>query len=278
MLIHTMPTEAWHNDAIPLLPPEILADEWVLYHGTSNSYESDIETNGLRSNQASPITKEVVQRVVACFKRLNWYGDDAGGYCVLDPFTAQHDHSYQAGKPIFLGESCRRSLLYATRDFAGGEGCRSLRKALNDLWAYLNDEQVRYDALTKPINETVNGYGEVIYADTPLSVHELDWLNDELIALQPIKQFVDAWFEQYQYGVVYAIKFDERDLSSLFTAGGMGIAHTGTIKPGKIVAKLLTDGNTAYNPFVSDGQQLDMIFAWSDRLQDARTIRTIQIK
>lgn len=279
MLIYQLPNEAWHDDAVPLLPTHILADEWVLYHGTSNLCENDIETTGFQSRQDSLISLEVVQRVLACFSRLNWYGNDQGGYVVLKSYTALHDYSYKSGKPIFLGLSCRWSLLYATRDFAGGEGCRGLRKALHDLHTYLADEDVRVGALTQCIDNIINEYGEVVYEDmVPLAVEELTWLQDELTVLQPVREYVDSLYEQYRYGIVYAIKFNKKDIANLFYANGMGITHVGTISRDKIVAKLLTDGSsTAYNSYIGDRQRFMNMQTWHGRVPHASAARIIQI-
>lgn len=278
MLIHQLPNEAWHDDAIPLLPTHILADEWVLYHGTSNLCENDIETTGFQSRQDSLISLEVVQRVLACFSRLNWYGNDQGGYVVLKSYTALHDYSYKSGKPIFLGLSCRWSLLYATTDFAGGEGCRALRKALHDLHTYLTDEEIRFAALTQRIRNTIDEYGDTVYEDMdPLTSDELTWLQDELNALQPVNEFVNSLFEQYQYGIVYAIKFNENDMANLFNAKGMGITHVGTISPNKIVAKLLTDSSSTYNSCIGDRQRFINMQAWHGRVPHASAARIIQI-
>lgn len=266
MIVQSMPAEAWYNDEVTLLPTEILHDDWVLYHGTSNLIEKDIETNGFHADRASLITKEVIQKIVDCFNRLNWYGDDGGGYCVLKPFTLQHDHSYYESKPIFLGESCRRSLLYATKDFAGGEGARSVRKSIRDLRSFLENEEVRLNALMKPIKETLNEFGDVLYADTPLCETELGWLYEALRKLESVEHYVNNCSENHEYGIVYAIRFNEDDIVHMGSNSSMGLTYSGPLNSDKIIAKLLVSQDANDCGFPYDKQRSTNHMIWKERI------------
>ena len=257
MLVNEMPFEALSDSKYLAFPKEIVEDDWVLYHGTCKPFEKSIEKNGLNTSLPNPITREVIQRLVGCFEWLNWSGDNAGGYAVLNSFTLGHDYSFD-NKPIYLGESFRRSLTFASEDFAGGEGCRAVRKGIRDLHNFLKDPDVRLAAQNQQIRETVNERGEVIPEDLKL-IEDLDWLRNELSDLNPVEQYVNRIANQHQYGIVYAIRFDEADLLKMKHNSCMGIMHFGTIHPSKIIAKLIV--RTGHKGLVADLQRYTRVVA-----------------
>jgi hypothetical protein len=261
MLVNEMPFEAWSDSKYLVFPKKILEDDWVLYHGTSKPFEESIEKNGLNASLPNPITKEVIQRLAGCFEWLNWAGNNAGGYAVLSSFT-RHDYSFD-NKPIYLGESFRRSLTFASEDFAGGEGCRAIRKGIKDLHDFLKDPEIRLGAQNQQIRVTVNERGEVIPEDLKL-IEDLDWLRNELSDLTPIEGYVKNIANQHQYGIVYAIRFDEADLPKMKHNSCMGIMHFGTIHPSKIIAKLIVQSEQ--QGLIFDSQRLTNTLIWKSRL------------
>src|SRR5262249_15880755 len=74
-----------------------------------------------------------------------------GGFGVLVSFAqADFQNSNERNrKPIFLAETSFRSLLYASREWAGGETTRALRLALSDLYEYLNNATFRKQAVAE---------------------------------------------------------------------------------------------------------------------------------
>ena len=101
-----------------LFPPEIDRDSWVFYHATSSACEAAIETEGLvwRPGVYSQGDLEAVLKI---YKSINWYGTRSGGYAVLEGFS-RGDFRNTRLKPIFFREYSVRSLLYASKDWAGG--------------------------------------------------------------------------------------------------------------------------------------------------------------
>lgn len=121
-------------------------DPWVVFHGTSNHVELEIEGKGLIWKNSS-YSQQDVERVVNIFQQLHWTGTTTAGFGVLNIFT-KNDFLRGGGqkKPVYLAESSQRALLYSTSDFVGGETARALRYAFADLDQYLACEDLRDNA------------------------------------------------------------------------------------------------------------------------------------
>ena len=125
-----------------LFSDEIDTDEWIMFHGTSGFNAERIERDGFISLPGTSLYEQM-QRVAAVFKNMNWCGESGGGYSVLKAFSLDHDFSERGRSPLFFAETSVRALLYASRNFAGGEKLRALRISFDDLESYLRDQNVR---------------------------------------------------------------------------------------------------------------------------------------
>lgn len=119
-----------------VFPDEIEADPFVVFHGTSGFNAASIEATGFYF-PSSALSREKFERVSRIYEMIKWSGLHRGGYAVLKPFSMNHDFGEGAQSPIFFGDSSHQSLLYASRDFAGGEKLRALRISIGDLDDYL---------------------------------------------------------------------------------------------------------------------------------------------
>lgn len=109
-----------------LFPQAITSDSWILYHATSSIAEERIDTEGLIP---SADHDAMLIKLIKVFRAMNWAGENGAGYPVLKGFLLQ-----RASLPnLYFRESSTRSLLYAKRDFAGGETARAMYHALEEL-------------------------------------------------------------------------------------------------------------------------------------------------
>src|ERR1700730_4493642 len=120
----------------------IESDLWIMFHGTSGFNAKSIERDGF-AFRSDYVTHEQIKRVTDLYETMKWVGESGGGYPVLKPFSLAHDYLGGGNGLTFFAETSRRALLYATRDFAGGEKLRSLRIAFRDLEAYLGQSEFR---------------------------------------------------------------------------------------------------------------------------------------
>jgi hypothetical protein len=123
-------------------------DGWIAYHGTSSAAETAIESQGFVWNDTA-YSRSEIEAVANVFRQLGWAGKAGGGLGVLASFsTSDFRHlGAEDRKPIFFSATSKRSLLYASRDWAGGETARAVRIAFEDLDAFLNSQDFRREML-----------------------------------------------------------------------------------------------------------------------------------
>jgi hypothetical protein len=145
-----------------------------------------------------------------------------------------------------------RSLVYAQRDWAGGELVMSFRRAFDDLIEFLRSDTVRqkhFDSQKRQCQQLVRAGGAPSHV---IRVNE----QSLAAALEPLRSVADtcgALMQRYEYGLVYALKFTESDVLHLSNCGGSGILYRGAISVDRIVgkAKLFLDDRIAPRSSVS---------------------------
>lgn len=219
-----------------LFSQEIDRDPWIQYHATSSINEERIDREGLRWVPSICSFDEVVDLVVV-FRSMNWAGLHGGGCAVLDGFSLCGDFQGESAKPIYFREYSIRTILYSTRDFAGGESARAVRYALRDLDQYHCDEAVRskhYD------DQRRNAIAEVSIGAIPNRVMRIDleWLKRQIDRFASLKDRCEACEVSHDHGVIYAVRFQPDDLKRLSYSRSMGLRCYKPIAPDRIVAKV----------------------------------------
>ncbi len=266
MLVVDLRSRTW-SDTIQVFPDELLEDKWLGFHGTSSINEAAIEKEGIRWN-VPPWSVEDLKRIAAIFRRMEWPGRDSGGYPVLKVFTLKSDYHGGHCKPIFIGETAERCVTFATRDFAGGETARALRRAFRDLSEFLAHEHIRKEwratrwrnrlarlgteypewiAKVRPIESTDEQLKALVQYQINAGVpgqempwpEDLAWIEQQVRSLAGIAEHAAAMWQNHRYGVIYAIKFSEADLATLEDRTSMGIAVHSPIPVDRIMAKAI---------------------------------------
>ena len=224
-----------------LFPVHIREDPWILYHGTSNLYEERIDSTGLLP-KVDHFSLSEIQSVLNIFVELNWDGmPGSGSRSTLEPFTLNYDLSHAKGKPVYLAESANRALVYASAEMAGGEAAYAVRASFRDFDAYLSDATVRqkHFELVRSEIEYLTRMNASASSIPSLPEGDLAWLKYRLHRLNDIRRRADGAFKSFQYGVIYAIRFEESDLTNLEWAGGMGVLAFSPISKPKLVSKAI---------------------------------------
>ncbi|KYK43424.1 hypothetical protein A1D31_18575 [Bradyrhizobium liaoningense] len=151
-----------------------------------------------------------------------------------------------------------RALLYATRDFAGGEKLRSLRIAFADLESYLREPAIRERHETRMLANFhtligMNAHPSMIEAARPVKV-DVDWLREQIDALANIRRLADDAQRCHDHGIVYAVKLTVDDLQSLHWSN-MGIETRTTIPVSKIHAKIAVPRDYSCNLFLDNSEE-----------------------
>jgi hypothetical protein len=226
-------------------------DAWVIFHGTSGFNCESIERDGFDSTHGV-ISAAQIRRVAAVFERMKWFGDDRGGYPVLKPFSLDHDFQGSDKSRLFFAETSMKALLYATREFSGGEKLRALRRAFNDLETYLNDPRLREqhrDFQKAQFNQlsALNASRATLEAVRPVEI-DLAWLRRRLADLSNVRQIADEPFRRHDYGAVYALRMTHDDVGHLHWNKFMGIETTARISPSKIIGKGIVPAEYEWEP------------------------------
>jgi hypothetical protein len=221
---------------------EIDTDLWIMFHGTSGFNVESIERDGF-SFQPNTISQDQIKSVARIYETMKWAGESRGGYCILKPFSLDHDFCYGERGLLFFAETGLRALLYATRDFSGGEKLRALRNAFRDLDSYLADADIRerhYERMSRNFRALAqfNADPSMLEATRPVEI-DLNWLRSEMANLRDIRQLADSAYLRHDYGIVYALQMTSGDLEGLRWHGSMGIEAATPISASKIVAKIV---------------------------------------
>lgn len=250
---------------------------WIAYHGTSSHAEAFIDSNGF-SWQEDTYSKADVYSVLEVFELLHWAGSRGDGFPVLASFTLNDFNRGSSNniKPIYFGETSYRSLLYAQRDWSGGETARALRHCFNDLDKFLSSETFRREQMWEswknlreffkgdvPENCAAQSPADITFSQirslwkyyekkgsTRITAGMLrgfhsglepanfteDWLRDKLKSLKLLRQRCESMLDTYEYGIVYAVQFAEEDCPHLAFENG-GLVVNMHIPPERIVGK-----------------------------------------
>ncbi|MBX3472867.1 MAG: hypothetical protein KF754_00600 [Planctomycetes bacterium] len=223
-----------------LFPVAIERDGWVIFHGTSAGHAASIEQHGFDPKRTA-VRVEDVRRVVAIYQKLRWAGRDTGGFAVLKPFSLESDFRHGDTSPIFFAETSMRALLYASRDFAGGEKVRALRRALADLDLLMADPQFRQERVDyhHAERQELERLGAHPASLVEVKDVDLNWLSAELSALSDVREMVEKLGTADHPGVVYALRVCSEDVASLGYCGSMGIRTSSVIPASRIIGKVL---------------------------------------
>jgi hypothetical protein len=259
---------------------DFATDGWVAYHGTCSIAEASIERNGFAWKDDTYSLADI-EAVANVFRQLSWEGESGDGFAVLASFSTS-DFRHLPGsnrKPIFFSATSKRSLLYASREWAGGETARALRLAFRDLHDFLTSHVFRREMLWQAWQQAAGSidrdelpedcrpdsveaitfdhyYRLLLYClrrnpnSGPLFVRGTapvkfteQWLADQLIELQPLRERSNEPEKRYEYGIIYAVKFHESDLPYL-KKNNKDLISLASISSDRIVAKALIDSDT----------------------------------
>jgi hypothetical protein len=208
------------NPCRPLAPvgPDLFdetldGDPWIAFHGTTNTFESEIDRFGLNANRCR-FTRVEIADVVALFEGVGWAGEQGGGFAVLKPFSLDFDRSSSEHPRLCLAESSYRASLYATQDFSGGEAARALRYSFQDLGRYA-------DGLVG------NGTAD-----------QRQWVRHKLEDLSSVERTAKHLYQNHEYGVVYAVRMTADDLPHLKYDSSMGVIASMALSPDRLLAKV----------------------------------------
>lgn len=247
-----------------VFPAHLNLSPWVLFHGTTNVSEDEIERRGFAwRNQ--PYDVDDVESVLRVFEAMDWVGVGSDAYVALNLYARNIDFSGGNRKPVFFSAVSEATMGYTYPHRTGGETAGCLRYALQNLEWFGTDPAIRANfraqryqrllALTAktgiprealaitPSEATAADCGKLadhlrrlgIPTYSQVSVdgktapfspwdEDLSWLQSRLAELRPLAERLDAQARAYAYGVIYAVEFRSEDASA-FSDFNTGLNH-----------------------------------------------------
>lgn len=218
--------DAWDSGS-DLFPLEISERPWVAYHGTTSTFAPAIEDHGFNVDHVI-VPRPRLQELIAVFKRLEWRGWVRNPLSGLE-WADDDGHISRDGAQrfVYFAESAPRAALYATRDFAGGELCRSIRNAFAELRSYLVDEKLREHHLD---------WFRLCEKDPAFT---LAWLAQEITRLEEMAHAPQKLADRHAWGVVYAVRFAPADQHFLSYDQRNGVKAAARLPADRIVARVI---------------------------------------
>ncbi len=216
------------SSGFQLFPKEITGNGNILYHGTSSYFEKQIEKDGLKWSD-KVYTKKDIQEICTIFQSI--YKDIyqkislIGSYHILQPYSLEDDFKDNDVKPIYFAETSYRAMMYAMPNYAGGETIKGIRNSFQDLMKYVShiDGKKEYQDIVR------------VFLDFK----------------QPLFNNVKAVHDNHQYGIVYAVLFEDSDEPILKSAGPGGF-YSYEVSVEKIVGKVKVPKNYIYQSLFSE--------------------------
>ena len=220
-----------------LFDPGIRDDPWVLFHGTSSAYETQIESRGLDTGHL-PVTLEELRKLLGIFKSMNWrYANYVSSLKAWSFPEAVEDREL---RPIFLASVPELAACYCGRRSVGGEIAEMVRGCIRELRGFLREKSVRAESLRLQWEE----HEDTATRGIRLPVIEVSrpWVRSRLADIVRLEQRLLQLQRGHRYGIVYAMRFECDDVKWLHGSGDTYISDKG-VSPERIIAKARIHGS-----------------------------------
>ena len=251
-------------------PLAFLLDEgWVLYHGTSGSYSTSIESFGLGHPEGVPGYWADVQSFITYWRIFNL---ESSAFVGLASFSKGHEGI----RPVSLAETFNRAARYAVDEPSGetiglmrrvaGQIAEEIRKPelikarLQEQRTCLYQLAVRSGFDSEDSWDAVNGaVGSFREIDRALKILE----NPEVLFSE-----IDKYRSYSRSGehppVVYAVRIHSADTSHL-SMDSAGINYRGVLPPERLLARVRISGDRVHQR-AADRESLEARGIWGKRL------------
>jgi hypothetical protein len=251
-------------------PKHWLEDPDILYHGTSNIFEADIDREGLRT--VSLLDDRISSVIVDIYKNTLFSFFDSshgGGIDVIVPYY-KNEISRFGSRPLSFAFHPSRCTLYASRDFAGGEHIRSLYRAISYYKELLLSKNKRSAWENEFKQMLMNMPPEAKYHDK-LSINNpsfpLAELENKYSGIADSLTFCHDIISKYEYGVIYAVDLSDFPTSRV-SKEAKGLYVHDTIPTKMIAGKIIwTQGNQSIHG--DNDHYFSRFKYWKNRLSES---------
>lgn len=250
----------------------LLDDDWVLYHGTSESYSASIESLGLGHQEGVPCYWDDVQSFIKYWQIFNL---ESPAFAALAAFTQDHEGI----RAVSLAETFERAARYAVKE-PGGETIELMRRAIGEITeAIRNPELIKtrlHDQRTciyrlavrsgfdsEDSWDAVNGTIGPSFQDID---HALSVLECPEVLFSELDKFKSYSSAREHPPVVYAVRIHSADISHL-SMNSVGVNYRGVLPPDRLLARVRISGDRIIlQPGTVDHERLEALGIWRKRL------------
>ena len=252
-------------------PLAFLLDEgWVLYHGTSGSYSTSIESFDLGHPEGVPGYWAEVQSFITYWQIFNL---KSSAFVGLASFSRDHEGI----RAVSLGETFNRAARYAV-DEPGGETIGLMRRAIGQM-----AEEIRKPELIKTrlqeqrtclyqlavrsgfdsedswdaVNKAVGSFREI---DRALNI-----LEYPEVLFSEIDKYKSYSCPGEHPPVVYAVRIHSADTSHL-SMDSAGVNYRGVLPPERLLARVRIFGDRVISQRAADRESVKAWGMWRKRL------------
>lgn len=250
-------------------------DDWVLYHGTSESYSASIESFGLGHPEGLPAYWGDVQSFIAYWRILDL---PSPAYVALASFSRDQDGT----RAVSFCETFEHAARYAAQE-RGGETIALMRRAIGEIAeeiknpdairtrlheqrASLHELAVRVGFDSEESWDAVNGSSGSFH-DIDQALRVLEDPGALLSALDKFKSYGDSGEHP---PVVYAVRIQRSDISHL-TTDSAGINYRGVLAAERLLARVrISTGRVIVQPGTWSEDALEAAEVWRKRMGHLR--------
>ncbi len=253
-------------------PLAFLLDEgWVLYHGTSGSYSTSIESFGLGHPEGVPGYWAEVQSFITYWKIFNL---KSSAFVGLASFSRDHEGI----RAVSLGETFERAARYAV-DELGGETMALMRRAICEITEEIRrpeliktrlQEQRRhlYELAVRSGFDSEDSW-DAVNGTMGSSFHDIDHALNVLEYSEVLFSEIDKYKSYSCPGehppVVYAVRIQSADTSHL-SMDSAGVNYRGVLPPERLLARVRIFGDRVISQRAADRESVKAWGMWRKRL------------
>jgi len=250
----------------------VLDDGWVLYHGTSESYSTSIESFGLGHQEGVPSYWDDVQSFITYWQIFKL---ESPAFAALAGFSQDHEGI----RAVSFAETFERAARYAVKE-PGGETIALMRRAIGQIAEQIRNPEiikarlyeqraclyqlaVRSGFDSEDSWDTVNGAFGDSFHDIDHALSVLEYPEVLLTELDKFKSYSSAGEHP---PVVYAVRIHSENISHL-SMDQAGVNYRGVLPPERLLARVrISDDRVILQPGAANHEYLEAWGMWSKRL------------
>jgi hypothetical protein len=225
----------YHKHDLKLFNKRILDRLNVVYHGTTNRFEDEIDSNGFKFHQL--IEWDKVSALTDCYKNNNlvyWKAPQHSGFEILDSYSTVKI-KYGNNRKLYFKVLPSETSLYCSKKFAGGEIVQSSLRTYENMKYFYTNAETQLPILQNNLSIQRKQAPPVLKES--FASPDLGKIKDTLEVLESTYNRFNRIINKFKYGLIYAVRIP-KDTYGRAETGHCEVALEGKLKRENIVKKV----------------------------------------